>query len=330
MIFTRTPFRISFAGGGSDLPDFYTRHEGCVLSTSINKYMYISIHPTFDEKKTVIKYNKTEIVDDIRKIEHPIARQLLIDFKISGVEINSVADVPSGMGLSTSSSYTVGLINALNAYKGKYNSQKRMAEKACELEIEKLGEPIGKQDQYGVAVGGMKFIRFLPSGRVEVEPIVVKNSVIKNLDESLLLFYVGMEHIAGEILKQQQTNVRENEEKFKNTIKMTEIAWEMRDALVLGDMEQFGKLMSSNWELKRGLSDKISNPVIEKYYNIAMSNGALGGKLLGAGGGGFLLFYCPLNKQMRLRAALHELMELDFKIEYSGTQVVYVGDSIFN
>ncbi len=326
MIFTRTPFRVSFAGGGSDLPEFYHRHEGCVLSTSINKYMHLSIHPTFDRKSTVIKYNKTEIVDDIRRIEHPIARQLLLDNGISGVEINSVADVPSGTGLSTSSSYTVGLINTLYAYMGKYSSQEHIAEKACELEIEKLGEPIGKQDQYGVAIGGIKFIRFLPNERVEVEPIVVSNRTLNELDESLLLFYVGQGHVAGEILKNQQENIKKDEKKYENTVKMTELAWEMRDALVGGDLERFGRLISRNWELKRELSGMISNPMINKYYDIAMSNGATGGKLLGAGGGGFLLFYCPISNQKRLRAALSDLMELDFKIEYSGTKVVYIGE----
>ena len=326
MIFSRTPFRVSFAGGGSDLPGFYERHEGCVLSTSINKYMHISIHPTFDRKSTVIKYNKTEIVDDIKKIEHPIARQLLIDNDISGVEINSVADVPSGTGLSTSSSYTVGLINALYAYRGKYSSQEEIAAKACELEIEKLGEPIGKQDQYGVAVGGIKFIRFFPNGHVEVEPLMVNNDIITKLDESLLLFYVGKGHVAGDILKNQQENLKKDDRKFQNTIAMTQLAWEMRNALVNGDLEEFGRLMSRNWELKRELSSMISNSIVDHYYDIAMSNGALGGKLLGAGGGGFLLFYCPRENQKRLRSSMYELMELDFEIEYSGTKIVYVGE----
>ena len=201
MIITRTPFRVSFAGGGSDLPSFYRKHEGCVLSTSINKYMYVVIHPTFNRKETVVKYNKTETVDNIRHIQHPIARQLLLDHGLDGVEIVSTADIPSGTGLSTSSAYTVGLIHAIHAFKGKYCSQEGIAREACELEIEKLGEPIGKQDQYGTAVGGLKFIRFLPDETVDVQPLPVKRSTMKALDENLLLFYTGLTHSAGEILK---------------------------------------------------------------------------------------------------------------------------------
>nr|MCR4707484.1 GHMP kinase [Clostridiales bacterium] len=215
MIITRTPFRVSFAGGGSDLASFYRRHEGCVLSTSINKYMYVVIHPTFNRDETIIKYSKTEIVHDCREIQHPIARQLLLDHKLSGVEIVSTADIPSGTGLSTSSAYTVGLIHALHAFKGKLCSQERIAREACEVEIDKLGEPIGKQDQYGTAVGGLKFIRFLPDERVEVEPLIISRSLQDELDGNLLLFYTGLTHSAGEILKEQSANVSTEEEKFR-------------------------------------------------------------------------------------------------------------------
>ena len=199
MIITRTPFRISFAGGGSDLPSFYRKHEGCVLSTTINKYMYVVIHPTFNRNETVVKYNKTETISDIRKIQHPIARQLLLDHKIDGVEIVSTADIPSGTGLSTSSAYTVGVIHALYAFQGKFCSQQRIAREACELEIEKLGEPIGKQDQYGTAIGGLKFIRFLQDDTVDVEPLVISGEIHKRLDRNLILFYTGLTHSASEI-----------------------------------------------------------------------------------------------------------------------------------
>ncbi|MCF2618178.1 hypothetical protein JQM68_13445 [Oscillibacter valericigenes] len=187
MIITRTPFRVSFAGGGSDLPSFYHRHEGCVLSTSINKYMYVTIHPSFNRAETVIKYSKTESVQDVHKIQHPIARQLLLDSGLDGVEVVSTADIVSGTGLSTSSAYTVGLIHAINAYKGKYWSQEKIARRACELEIEELGEPIGKQDQYGTAVGGLKFIRFLPDDTVTVEPVLLSRETQEKLNENLLL-----------------------------------------------------------------------------------------------------------------------------------------------
>ena len=326
MIITRTPFRVSFAGGGSDLPSFYRRHEGCVLSTTINKYMYVDIHPTFNRNDTVIKYSQTETVDQVRKIKHPIARQLLLDHKVSGVEITSTADIPSGTGLSTSSAYTVGLIHALYAFKGKYCSQERIAREACELEIEKLGEPIGKQDQYGTALGGLKFIRFLPDDTVDVEPLIVHKSTIRQLNENLLLFYTGLTHSASQILTEQNKNTINEKDKFDNLVQMTQLAYEMKEALIEGKLDEFGDILNQNWLLKRKLASKISNDLVEHYYQIAMDHGALGGKLLGAGGGGFLLFYCPKEKQPRLRAALSDLEELPFDMENSGTKVIYVGE----
>ena len=293
MIITRTPFRVSFAGGGSDLPSFYRRHEGCVLSMTINKYMYVSIHPTFNRDETVVKYSQTEIVRDVRAVQHPIARQLLLDYGIDGVEIVSTADVPAGTGLSTSSAYTVGLIHALNAFRGKLCSQERIAREACELEIEKLGEPIGKQDQYGTAVGGLKFIRFKSDDSVEVEPLAVSRQKLSELEGNLLLFYTGLTHSAGEILQEQNKNVAGEDKKFQNLVKMTELAYELREAVVAGKLDDFGRILNENWLLKRELASQISNDKIGKYYDLAMANGALGGKLLGAGGGGFLLFYCP-------------------------------------
>lgn len=326
MIITRTPFRISFAGGGSDLPSFYQRHEGCVLSTTINKYMYVVIHPTFNRNETVIKYNKTETVGDIRRIQHPIARQLLLDNKMSGVEIVSTADIPSGTGLSTSSAYTVGVIHAIHAFQGKFCSQERIAREACELEIEKLGEPIGKQDQYGTAVGGLKFIRFLPDDSVDVEPLAILPEVRKKLDENLMLFYTGLTHSAGEILKEQNANVVSEDAKFQNLVRMTELAYDMRAALVQGDLDTFGDILNQNWLLKKELASSISNHTVDHYYNLAIESGARGGKLLGAGGGGFLLFYCDKKHQKRVRSVLSDLVELPFSLENSGTKVIYIGE----
>lgn len=330
MIITRTPFRVSFAGGGSDLPSFYHRHEGCVVSTSIDKYMYVVIHPTFNRDETIIKYNKTEIVKNCREIQHPIARQLLLDHKTSGVEIVSTADIPSGTGLSTSSAYTVGLIHAIYAYQGKLCSQERIAREACELEIDKLGESIGKQDQYGTAIGGLKFIRFLQNDTVEVEPLVLRRELQKKLDGNLLLFYTGITHSANEILKEQNANVISAEDKFNNLVRMTELAYELRNTLVEGDLDRFGQILNENWQLKRKLASKVTNSAVDKYYDIALASGALGGKLLGAGGGGFLLFYCPKEKQPRLRSALSDLVELPFHMEQSGTKVIYVGEKNWN
>lgn len=326
MIITRTPFRVSFVGGGSDLPSFYRKHEGCVLSASINKYMYIDIHPTFNRKDTVVKYNKTETVSDVRKIQHPIARQLLLDHAVSGVEVVSTADIPSGTGLSTSSAYTVGLIQALYAFEGKYCSQERIAREACEVEIDKLGEPIGKQDQYGTAIGGLKFIRFFQDGRVEVEPMVIGKDVQKELNDNLLLFYTGLTHSAGQILKEQNINLQNEQDKFNSLKQMTQLAWEMKNTLIAGKLDEFGSILNENWLLKRSLASQITNEAVDFYYEKAMQSGALGGKLLGAGGGGFLLFYCPKERQNRLRASLSDLYELPFDLEYSGTRVIYVGE----
>lgn len=326
MIITRTPFRVSFAGGGSDLPSFYHRHEGCVLSTTINKYMYVVIHPTFNREETVVKYSKTEITDTVRKVQHPIARQLLLDHKVDGVEIVSTADIPSGTGLSTSSAYTVGLIHALHAFKGKFCSQEKIAREACELEIDKLGEPIGKQDQYGTAIGGLKFIRFRQDDTVAVDPVVVSSEIRRELESNLLLFYTGLTHSAGTILAEQSKNVVSESDKFQNLVQMTKLAYSMRDALMEGDLESFGRILNENWILKRQLASKISNETVENYYQIAMRNGALGGKLLGAGGGGFLLFYCEKKYQPRLRAALSDLIELPFLLENDGTKIIYIGE----
>ncbi len=326
MIITRTPFRVSFAGGGSDLPSFYTRHEGCVLSTSINKYMYITIHPSFNRDETIIKYSRTETVRDVRKIQHSIARQLLLDYNISGVEITSTADIPSGTGLSTSSAYTVGLINALNAFSGKYYSQEKIARRACELEIEELGEPIGKQDQYGTAIGGLKFIRFLTDGAVDVERVQLSRETRRRLSGNLLLFYTGITHSAGEILREQNKNIASEEDKFRALVRMTEQAWEMREALLSDNLARFGEMLHEGWLLKRRLASGISNPEIDRYYELALKSGAYGGKLLGAGGGGFLLLYCEKENQKRLRAALSDLVELPFEMEAGGTKVIYIGE----
>lgn len=326
MIITRTPFRISFAGGGSDLPAFYERHEGCVLSASINKYMYIVVHPAFNRDTTTIKYMQTENVANVRDIKHPIAKQILLDYNLSGVEVASIADVPSGTGLASSSAYTVGMVHAISAFCGKYRSQERIAHDACEIEIEKLGEPIGKQDQYGCAVGGIKFIRFMSNGEVDVEPILLSKKCENRLNNNLLMFYTGKLHSASAILEEQSKNTATQEDKFNNLIKMTELAKELRGALLNEQLEDFGRILNDGWQLKREMANGVTNPLVDEIYDIAMKNGALGGKLLGAGGGGFLLFYCEEDKQKKLRGALNHLVELPFDLETGGTKVVYVGN----
>jgi len=326
MIITRTPFRISFAGGGSDIPSFYQQHEGCVLSASINKYMYIMIHPTFNKNETIIKYKRIEVVDDTDRIEHPIARQILKDYCLSGVEVASVADVPAGTGLGSSSAYAVGTLHAVSAYCGKYRSQNRLAEDACTVELGKLNEPIGKQDQYGVAIGGIKFIRFLPTGEVDVTPLLLGSECKQELERNLLMFYTGGVHSASAILEEQNNNNTTSKSNYFNLVKMTELAQQLRCDLLNEDLTSFGKTLHEGWLLKRELASRISNSEINAYYDCALQHGALGGKLLGAGGGGFLLFYCEKNKQAELRSAMSDLMELDFSFDQGGSKVIHVGD----
>lgn len=324
MLITKTPFRISFCGGGSDLPDFYRLHGGCVLSTSINKYMYISIHPYFYPNQIALKYSENEIVDDVNKIRHSIFRQVLADRNIQGVEIVSTADVPSGTGLGSSSAFSVGLLHTLNCYEGKYASKPELAKEACEVEIEKLGNPIGKQDQYAAACGGLNFISFHKDDTVSVEPIVCKRETLEQLQDNLVMFYTGIKHNANEILAEQKKKTAEAD-KTKNLLAMCGLAREMKQSLEQNQLTDFGKLLHENWLLKRELASKVSSSHIDDIYETAIRNGAAGGKLLGAGGGGFLLFYCEKNKQKRLEEALG-LQRFEFKFERDGSSVAYIGE----
>lgn len=328
MIITKTPFRISFAGGGSDLASFYEKHSGCVLSTSINKYCYISIHPYFDPEYTLLKYSENELVKDSSEIKHSIFHYILNEQKVHGVEITSTADVPGGTGLGSSSTFTVGLLNTLSCYQGKYMSKGKMAAKACEIEIEKLGNPIGKQDQYAAAFGGLNFIRFNMDGSVSVSPIVMKPQTYKMLEENLVLFYTGTTRSANVILSEQKKN-SDADKNIDNLLKMCQLAENMKKVLEQNDISSFGDLLNEGWLLKRTLASGISNPEIDILYNKALANGATGGKLLGAGGGGFLLFYCEKEKQAKLKEAL-KLRQLDFAFEHDGSSVIYIGDKYWD
>lgn len=328
MIITKTPFRVSFCGGGSDMANFYEKYGGCVLSTSINKYCYISIHPYFNENQTLLKYSENELVDSPDQIRHRIFRQVLTDMGIHGVEISSTADIPGGTGLGSSSTFTVGLLNSLNCYKGKFVSKDKLAKLACEVEIEKLGNPIGKQDQYGAALGGLNFIKFNQDGSVSHEPILMEGKTYKELQKNLLMFYTGTTRSANTILAEQTRNIT-SEDKARNLLKMCGLAKDMKIALENNDISSFGKILDEGWQLKKELASGIANPAIDEAYEIAMKNGALGGKLLGAGGGGFLLFYCEEEKQGQLKKAIG-LKELDFSFERDGTSVIYIGDKYWN
>jgi len=328
MIITKTPFRISFCGGGSDLSAFYHQHEGCVLSTSINRYCYIIIHPYFNSKQTLLKYSENELVDDIKDIKHKIFRYVLNEYQLHGVEIVSTADVPAGTGLGSSSTFTVGLLNAVNSYNGKYVSRKWLAENACKVEIEGIGSPIGKQDQYAAAFGGLNFIRFHNDDTVSVDPIIMQPQTYRALNKNLMMFYTGIKHDANAILAKQKKNMS-NADKVTNLVEMTKLAYKMKGALEANDLSSFGRILNEGWQLKRELAAGITSPLIDEIYNKALANGALGGKLLGAGGGGFLLFYCEQEKQEQLRDAL-QLEEFDFGFDRDGSSVIYVGDKYWH
>jgi D-glycero-alpha-D-manno-heptose-7-phosphate kinase len=271
MIITRTPFRVGFCGGGSDLPEFYEQHEGCVLSTTINKYMYISIHPYFEPNQIALKYSQTEIVDSFEKIEHRIFKCALQQFETTGVEITSTADVPSGTGLGSSSTFTVGLLNALNCYKGKYVSKEQLAENACDIEINRLGAPIGKQDQYAAAFGGLNYIRFLRNGQTIVEPVLAKKTTLKTLEHRLIMFYSGTLHNANAILSEQASNMSKMD-KVQGLIKMCGLAGDLRTSIESDDLDAVGEILDANWQIKRELASGITNPVIDDCYNKASSS----------------------------------------------------------
>ena len=321
MIGTRTPFRVSFIGGGSDLKEFYSRAPGCVLSTSIDKYMYIFVHPFFDEKIQV-KYSKTELVENIEDIKHPIVREILSEFNLQGVDINSIADIPAGTGLGSSSSYTVGLLHALYAYRDEIVSPNTLAEKACYIEIDVLNEPIGKQDQFAAAYGGLNIIRFLEDGSVKIEPIKMEEDAYKQLQKCLMMFYTGTSRSASEVLIDQKKNIISDKDKFNAQLMMTQMVEESKDCLVKSNLDEFGEKLDSNWILKRTLSKTISNSIFDDIYNLAKESGAIGGKILGAGGGGFFLFYCPPRYQDKLRFNLKDLKEVPFKFDKYGSKII--------
>ncbi|GMO37721.1 MAG: GHMP kinase [Termitinemataceae bacterium] len=324
MIISRTPFRISLCGGGSDLPSFYRKHGGCVLSTSINKYMYISVHPSFQNEQTILKYSKTEIVDSLDAIEHEYFNVILKQVAVSGVEITSTADIPSGTGLGSSSSFTVGLLHSLYAYKNRMVSKEYLANEACKIEIDALGNCIGKQDQYAASYGGLKFYTFNKDDSVFVEPIILSVDSIKKLNRNLMLFFVNGEHDAASILEKQTKNISIGDGETGQR-KICALTYELRDRLIRNNIDAVGSILNENWIIKRSLAAGISNNYIDRLYQTALDNGALGGKLLGAGGAGFLLLYVPEAKQEQVRAAM-PVKQLDFSFDKQGSSIIFVGD----
>jgi len=323
MIITRTPFRISFAGGGTDLPAYYARESGAVLASAIDRYMFLAVKEHFGNTFR-ISYSRTELVDSIDRIEHPIVRECL---QVTGVrralEIVSMADLPAQSGMGSSSSFTVGLLHALYAMQGKVMSAEQLAEQACHIEIDRLHEPIGKQDQYIAAHGGLQFIRFNSDGTVFVDPVICKTEAREELNRRLLLFFTGMTRKASEVLSRQSARTDDHRPALR---KLCEIACQLREVLSVGrDLNAFGRLLHEAWEIKKTLDPGISNSRIDEFYERGLRAGGLGGKLLGAGGGGFLLFYCEPHRQGSLRKELAELTEVPFRLDLEGTKIIYVG-----
>lgn len=324
MIISQTPFRISFVGGGSDLPEYYRRFGGAVISTSIDKSVYITVNRKFDNRIR-LSYSQTENVDYANQIKHKLVRACLDKLDISnGIEITSISDIPSsGSGLGSSSAYAVGLLHVLNAFSGKYSSKQELAGGACHVEIDICGEPIGKQDQYASAYGGFNYIRFNPDDTVDVEPIICNGQLLVELQRSLLLFFTGITRSASDILLTQKKLTIHSTDKQQTMHEMVKLADVLRSELQNGNMDALGEILHESWLLKRSITDQISSPVIDDWYERARRAGAVGGKILGAGGGGFLLFFAKPEHHERIAHALPELRQVKFKMERFGSRIIF-------
>ncbi len=320
MIIVQTPLRVSFFGGGTDFPSYYLSEGGCVLTSAIDKYIFVLIKRRFDDKLR-IGYTKTEMVDSVDEVQHELIREALRTTGIrQGIEITTTGDIPAGTGLGSSSAVTVGALNAMYHTLRDPQPAARLAREACEIEIERLGKPIGVQDQYIAAYGGMRFIEFHKDGTVESTDILLDDRVKRRLNESLILFFTGVTRKADTILEEQKNNMGQNLEALREMKKMAYIA---RDELCAGNIDALGHLLHEYWQIKKSLANKISNGDIEEWYLAAREAGALGGKITGAGGGGFLLLYCPYGKREAVRAALPHLRELPFQLEPDGSKVIF-------
>lgn len=320
MIITQTPLRISFAGGGTDFKGYYEKSGGAVLSSAIDKYIYVIVKERFD-KKIRIGYSRTEMVDAVSEIEHELAREALRMTGVdSGIEIATMADIPSeGSGLGSSSAVTVGLLHALYAFKGELVTPETLAKQACEIEIGVLGKPIGKQDQYIAAYGGLRFIEFHADDTVSVTTVPMDDDKRRRFGENILLFYTGVTRKADVILSEQKDNI---DSQVETLDRIRAQAQEVRDALLEGVMNRVGRILDTGWRNKRQLAGRITNSAIDSMYDRALDAGASGGKIAGAGGGGFLLLYCPPDRQAQVREALSDLKELPFALERDGTKVI--------
>lgn len=326
MIITRTPFRVTLGGGGTDLPSFYSEHGGFILAAAIDKYMFLNINAPIIDDKIRVRYTNSEVVDHVDEVQHTLAREALRHCNIaSGIEIVSVADIPAGTGLGSSSSYLVGLLNGLHALLQDQATPQRLAEEACHIELEILKKPIGKQDQYMAAFGGLTALDIKPDGRVCVTRLALEVDLLESLEQNVLMFFTNEMRDATRILKKQDQATRTKDRTVVTSLlEIKDIGLEISEALTKGNLRRFGELLDVHWQSKKRLSEGISNPQIDAWYDLAKRNGAIGGKISGAGGGGFLMLYCEENKS-RLRELMRAagLRELKFRFDFEGSKVVF-------
>ena len=325
MIITRSPLRITLGGGGTDLPSYYRDHGGFLIAAAIDKYVYVTVMRPFTPG-IYLKYSKLEHVAGADEVHHPIIREAikLVGFRTPQVEITTLADIPAGTGLGSSGSFTTALLKALYAHRRRLLHPNELAELACEIEIDRLKEPIGKQDQYIAAYGGVTCFTFREDGVVDAEPLKLPIDALFNLEDNLLLFFTGFSRMAGSILADQRTRtVDHDQEMLQNLHYVKDLGVRSRRALEKGDTAAFGELMHEHWEHKKRRSKGMSNPQIDEWYDLGRRNGALGGKLVGAGGGGFLMFYAEDHRRLRSALASAGLEEIRFRFDFEGTKVLF-------
>lgn len=324
MIMTRSPLRISLGGGGTDLPSYYREHSGFLIAAAIDKYVYILLHHRF-VPRILLKYSHLEEVERVEDIKHPLIRESLrlVGWEDLRLEITSMADIPAGTGLGSSGSFTTALLKALHAQMKNLAHPGELAEQACRIEIDILKEPVGKQDQYIAAYGGITCFRFLANDQVEAWPLKISQQTLYDMEDHLLLFFTGYTRAAGEILQEQDTKSKQRDlNMIANLHFVKQLGRDIKQALEQGDLQQFGQLMNTHWEHKKERSTSMSNSQINHWYELAMKNGAIGGKLIGAGGGGFLMFLCDERSRVRQVMAEQGLEEVRFRFDFEGTKVV--------
>ena len=324
MIIARSPLRISLGGGGTDLPSYYEQHTGFLIAAAISKYVYITLHENFTPD-LIVKYSKFERVAAASQLEHPIIREAFAMLGMDGksLELTSMADIPAGTGLGSSGSFTTALLKVLNAYQKNLVHPAELAEQACDIELNRLHEPIGKQDQYIAAFGGLTCFKFLPGGKVEAWPLKNSDETLCHLEDNLLLFFTGYSRSASAILKEQDTKSKAADSSMIDNLHFVkDLGFQSQQALESGNLEEFARLMDVHWQRKKQRSGGMSNAKINEWYDLAMASGALGGKLIGAGGGGFLMFYA--DDRVKLRHAMRQagLKEVRFKFDFEGTKLI--------